>query len=211
MDKFLQWLQSLNIPNPPHSVEDLMQRKELDLSYKGLSYLPDEICNLTNLKGLNLIRNELRFLPRDFGKLTNLVKLGLCSNKYLADISEISNLTNLQWLNLSGNKGIEIPDLSKLQNLKELYIQDMNIFDSSIDRILQAKNVERLNIAQNDFRDIEALGGLKKLEYIVFDADSWYLRMPKWLENDEWSYTTDTVQYYHSVYVFRKNNKGGVR
>lgn len=27
IDKFLQWLQSLNIPNPPHSIKDLMQRK----------------------------------------------------------------------------------------------------------------------------------------------------------------------------------------
>ena len=209
MDKFLQWLQSLNIPNPPHSVEDLMQRKELDLSYKGLSYLPDEICNLTNLKGLNLIRNELRFLPRDFGKLTNLVKLGLCSNKYLTDISEISNLTNLQYLNLSGSQ-CEIPDLDRLQNLKELYVQDMKLFESSIFVILQAKNLEMLNIGVNDFNDndIDRLGSLQKLKYIAFDTD---LRVPKWLENDEWSYTTDTVQCYHSVYVFRKNNKGGVR
>lgn len=43
----------------------------------------------------------------------------------------------------------------------------MNIFDSNIYTILQAKNIERLNIAQNDFRDIEALGELKARIYCI--------------------------------------------
>lgn len=203
MDKFLQWLQSLNIPNPPHSVEDLMQREELDLSHKGLSYLPDEICNLANLKGLYLICNELRFLPRDFGKLKNLTKLDLCNNKYLTDISEISNLTNLQWLNLSGNQ-CEIPDLDRLQNIKELYLQCMDITDFSIDTILQAKNVEKLNIAQNKFENIEALGKLKNLRYIVFDMDDWRLKKPSWIENNMWRYKEYAINNFNFVYIYER-------
>lgn len=204
MDKFLQWLQSLNIPNPPHNVEDLMQRKELDLSYKGLSYLPDEICGLMNLKNLNLSCNEIEWLPRDFAKLTNLTKFALCNNHRLRGIDEIADLENLQWLNLSDNRSIEIPDLSKLQNLKELYVQNMNIFDSNIYTILQAKNIEKLNISQNDFRDIEALGELKKLEYIVFDADSRYLQVPQWLNNEKWSRRKRLINYFDCVYIYER-------
>lgn len=206
MEGFLKWLQGLNIKNSPRNMQELLQMQELDLSYQGLSSLPDEICNLTNLKGLNLIRNELRCLPDNFNKLTNLTKLALCSNRYLRDICAISELQNLQWLNLGNNQDIEIPNLSKLQNLKTLYLQYMEIGNYSIDTIIQAKNIETLNIAQNRFDDIEALGNLKNLKCIVFDADSWHLQVPatpRWLDNN-WETKKELFNDWFFVYVCEK-------
>ena len=204
MEKFLLWLQSLDIPNPPHNIESLMQMQELDLSYKGLSYLPDEICKLTNLKSLNLIRNELRFLPDDFGKLKNLTKLGLCSNNDLVNISEVSDLTNLRWLNLSGSRNIQIPNLSKLQNLKCLYLQNINITENVIPDILQAKNIEMLNISQNHIHNFDEFSKLRNLKYIVFDADDWNAKLPKWLDNENWICDTDVIRYFDAVYVCKR-------
>lgn len=95
MIQLLKDLQKLGIPNPPNSVEELMQIEELDLSGKRIYSLPDTICNLANLKKLNLSYNEIEWLPRDFGKLKNLTKLGLCDNYRLRGIDEIADLENL--------------------------------------------------------------------------------------------------------------------
>ena len=59
---------------------DIETTTELNLSDKGLTELPTEICNLTNLRYLDLANNELSELPIELGNLTNLQKLNLASN-----------------------------------------------------------------------------------------------------------------------------------
>ena len=49
----------------------------LDLTGQGLSTLPPEIGNLTNLRSLVLSFNDLTVLPAEIGNLTNLVNLYL--------------------------------------------------------------------------------------------------------------------------------------
>ena len=53
----------------------------LDMSFRELKCLPDEIGLLINLQMLSLIKNELSTLPETFGNLVNLEKLGLSYNK----------------------------------------------------------------------------------------------------------------------------------
>lgn len=63
--------------------------------------------------------------------------------------------------------------------------------------------METLNIAQNNFGDIEALGELKNLRYLVFDANSWHLQAPKvpqWLNTEKWSYREEMINYIDFVY-----------
>ncbi|MBN3911128.1 MAG: leucine-rich repeat domain-containing protein [Nostoc sp. NMS1] len=49
---------------------------ELDLSRKGLTTLPPEFGQLTNLQSLDLSSNQLSSLPPEFVQLTNLQSLG---------------------------------------------------------------------------------------------------------------------------------------
>ena len=53
---------------------------ELDLSSKGLTTLPPEIVQLTNLQSLYLFRNQLSSLPPEIRQLANLNKLDLRRN-----------------------------------------------------------------------------------------------------------------------------------
>jgi Leucine-rich repeat (LRR) protein len=53
---------------------------ELDLSGKGLTTLPPEIGQLTNLQTLNLYSNQLSSLPPEIRKVSNLKKLDLRRN-----------------------------------------------------------------------------------------------------------------------------------
>ena len=70
----------------------------LDLSKLGLTELPPQIGNLTNLTELRLNSNQITVIPEAIGNLTNLSELWLHSNQ-ITDIPEaIGNLTNLTQL-----------------------------------------------------------------------------------------------------------------
>uniref|UniRef100_UPI0030DDAFE9 leucine-rich repeat domain-containing protein n=1 Tax=Crocosphaera watsonii TaxID=263511 RepID=UPI0030DDAFE9 len=57
------------------------KRESLDLSFKGLTSIPPEIGQLTNLTSLNLWNNQLSNLPPEIGQLTNLTSLNLWNNQ----------------------------------------------------------------------------------------------------------------------------------
>ena len=67
-----------------------------DLSRRGLTALPTEIAQLTNLKQLRLSGNQLTALPAEIAQLTNLQTLWLSRNQLTALPPEIGQLTNLQ-------------------------------------------------------------------------------------------------------------------
>ena len=76
---------------------------ELDLSEFGLTELPSEIGQLTNLQELDLIWNDLTSLPPEIGQLENLQELYLGGNYLTSLPPEIGQLSNLQELWLSSN------------------------------------------------------------------------------------------------------------
>jgi Leucine-rich repeat (LRR) protein len=59
----------------------------LNLSRVGLTYLPSEICQLSQLQALDLRGNQLTALPAEIGQLSNLYELKLAENP-LKDIAE---------------------------------------------------------------------------------------------------------------------------
>lgn len=204
MKNLLDFLKDCEISNLPQDERELIQIEELDLSNKKIQRLPDAICELTNLKLLNLSCNEIDWLPRDFGKLTNLVKISLCNNHRLASVDEIADLKNLQWLNISGSRNFELPSLANLQNLKTLYMQNTGAYERDIGVILEAKNLEVLDISVNDFHNIDGLDKLPNLKYFAFDKSIMF-EVPNWLKNNsEWEYTINVVQCFYDVYIFRK-------
>ena len=56
------------------------QLEELDLSNGGLTEIPDEVLELTQLTFLNLSHNQLTSLPESIGNLSNLTTLDLRAN-----------------------------------------------------------------------------------------------------------------------------------
>ena len=90
---------------------------ELNLYSKGLTALPAEIGQLTNLTTLWLSKNNLTALPAEIGKLSNLTTLVLDGNDLTEIPAEIGQLSNLTTLGLSGNENLDEASVKKIQEM----------------------------------------------------------------------------------------------
>ena len=125
------------------------ERTELDLSNKGLTVLPPEIAQLTNLTELNLSSNQLTALPPEIGQLTNLRELNLYDNRLTALPPEIGQLTNLMKLDLLMNQLTALPPgIGQLANLWVLYLHGNQL--AMLPPVIgQLTNLTELNIIGN--------------------------------------------------------------
>ena len=98
---------------------------ELHINWQGLTELPAEVFQLTNLTSLDLFGNELSSLPPEIVQLTNLTNLHLFFNQFSSLPTEIFQLTNLTELYLSGNQLSSLPpEIVQLSKLKMLWVDD---------------------------------------------------------------------------------------
>ncbi|MEH2156291.1 leucine-rich repeat domain-containing protein [Nostoc sp.] len=134
------------------AVRDKVTR--LNLSGKGLTTLPPEIVQLTNLQSLNLCNNQLSSLPLEIVQLTNLRSLDLWSNQLSSLPPEIVQLTNLQTLDLSSNQLSSLPlEIVQLTNLHTLYLSS-NQLSSLPPEIVQLTNLQTLDLSSNQLSSL---------------------------------------------------------
>ncbi|MDZ7952623.1 COR domain-containing protein [Nostoc sp. DedQUE09] len=151
----------------PEEIGQLTNLRSLDLGWNQLSSLPAEIGQLTNLQMLNLPSNQLSSLPKEIIQLTNLQKLYLFSNQLSSLPKEIIQLTNLQTLNLRSNQLSSLPkEIIQLINLQTLYLGS-NPLSSLPPEIIQLTNLQKLYLFNNQLSslppEIIQLTNLQKL------------------------------------------------
>ena len=143
----------------------LTQRKrELDLSGLGLTVLPAEIGQLTDLTELNLSGNQLRALPAEIGQLKALTALNLSDNQLRALPAEIGQLKAMTWLNLDRNHLRALPaEIGQLKAMTELYLSG-NQLSALPAEIGQLKALTKLDLYGNQLSALPAeIGQLKAL------------------------------------------------
>ncbi len=107
----------------PEEIDQLTNLTYLDLRFNQLTKLPEWIGQLTNLTHLDLSVNQLTALPESVDQLTNLTFLNLFKNKLTALPETIGQLTNLTFLGLGDNKLTVLPEtIGQLTNLTSLYL-----------------------------------------------------------------------------------------
>jgi internalin A len=107
-------------------IEDARRRNTrlLDLAFLGLTQVPPEIGQLSNLQELYLYYNQLTTLPPEIGQLNSLRRLYLDNNQLTSLPSEIGQLSNLCVLSLRDNNLRHLPT-----SLGNLWIQPENCYD----------------------------------------------------------------------------------
>ena len=95
-----------------------------DLAGQGLSAMPQELAQASNLRQLSLAGNRLADLPEGLGGLQDLRCLDLSGNRFSAFPAALLGLGNLRELDLSGNALQELPtDLARLASLEVLCLR----------------------------------------------------------------------------------------
>lgn len=110
----------------PADLRRLGNLEYLNLATNNLSgTIPDDIGEMRNLYSLHLSRNSLTGeLPTNIVNLSSMTALYLYNNELEGPIEFLENLSSIQYLGLEYNDFTgSIPDLSKLINLEEMYIQ----------------------------------------------------------------------------------------
>jgi hypothetical protein len=102
-------LSRLGLTEVPSELLDKTDLEAVDLSQNMLTELPPQLARLTNLHVLNLSSNQLGALPSEFGQFTKLSLLDLRDNWLTAVPSELGQLTRLQVLDLSSNRLTVLP------------------------------------------------------------------------------------------------------
>lgn len=110
--------------------------KVLDLSNQGLSKLPMDIFNQTDLTGLNVSGNKLTgALPSQIGNLKKLKTLDASNNQMTGIPAEIGRLTDLEYINYANNGITGLPnEIANLKKLKTINLtgNDYSTYDMSI-------------------------------------------------------------------------------
>jgi hypothetical protein len=134
--------------------ENCKNLTSLNLSNAGLTYLPSEIGQLSQLAWLYLNQNQLTALPAEIGQLSQLLQLILNQNQLTALPAEIGQLSELQGLCLNQNQlsalPTEIGQLSQLQWL-ELNQNQLTSLPAEIGRL---SYLQTLELAENPLKDI---------------------------------------------------------
>ncbi|MCI5212247.1 MAG: hypothetical protein D3910_26475, partial [Candidatus Electrothrix sp. ATG2] len=108
----------------PPEIGQLTNLTELQLWGNQLTYLPPEIVHLKNLRSIQLDGNNITMLPPELFQLTNLTTLHLAVNELTSLPLEIVQLTSLERLWLQDNQLTSLPSIIvQLPNLKEFYLE----------------------------------------------------------------------------------------
>ena len=144
----------------------------LDLSRKGLSELPPEICQLTGLRRLRLDGNRLTFLLPEIGQLVNLQGLQLDGNQLTSLPPEIGQLINLQGLRVDRNQLTSLPsEIGRLTKLRRL-LADGNQLTLLPPEIGRLTELRELHLDRNQLTSLPPeIGRLTELRQLHLDRN----------------------------------------
>lgn len=140
---------------------------ELDLTFLGLTTIPDSLAQLTKLQAVTLGNNRLTAIPKFLAQLSNLQTLDLSYNQLTTVPDFLTQLSNLQSLSIGRNQLTAIPEsIARLSNLHEFNIRS-NQLTAIPDSIAHLTDLQRLDLSYNRLTTIpDSLAQLSNLHHL---------------------------------------------
>ncbi|XP_035665262.1 leucine-rich repeat and IQ domain-containing protein 4-like [Branchiostoma floridae] len=160
-------------------------RLTLDLSNQGMTSIPEEVFDITDLEYLDVSNNKLTSIPEALGRLQKLFVLVAGGNKLTSIPEEVFDITGLGVLDVSKNKVTSIPEaigrlqklllldaddntltslpqaIGSLQKLRELYIYGNQLTEVP-SGVCSLPNLEKLSVSKNKLSTFPP--GVEKLQ-----------------------------------------------
>ncbi|KAM5575397.1 plant intracellular Ras-group-related LRR protein 9-like [Rosa sericea] len=125
----------------------------VDLSDRGLRFLPEEFGRISGLLQLDLSNNELQAIPDTIGGLEKLEVLNLSTNLLESLPETIGLLQNLKLLTVSGNKLTALPDsICHCRSLVELDVSFNQLTYLPTNIGYELVNLQKLSVQLNKIR-----------------------------------------------------------
>jgi Leucine-rich repeat (LRR) protein len=139
--------------------------KEIYFISKEIEIIPMQINQMTSLESLDLSNNFIQTFPVEFFNL-KLKRLNL-SNNPIFSFNGFEKFKIIESLFISNVKIKEIPqEIRMMRSLKELDVSGNLISSISFEDIFCLKNLECLNISNNQLISFRGINHLKKLKHL---------------------------------------------
>jgi hypothetical protein len=126
----------------------------LDVSYNGLTELPDELSSLHYLQGFYAGGNQLAEFPSQLLLLPLLARLNLSENQIAEIPPEIMKMDQLDYLNLEKNRIVRIPvQLYELDGMTALNLAENGLSDLP-EGISQLASLRKLDLSKNQLNTL---------------------------------------------------------
>ncbi|MFN5628656.1 MAG: leucine-rich repeat domain-containing protein [Bacteroidota bacterium] len=159
-------------------------KKEINLSYCGLTEFPLRLLNYPQLETITIHHNRIKSIPPEIFKLKNLKKLFIGNNKLSSLPSTLCENEELEVLSLRGNEFSVLPDvLFQMNNLIYLDVShnQLTFLNPEIGNL---KKLTRLFLDFNYLNSIpKEIGELQNLQIFSIGKNQIDYELPKELEN----------------------------
>ena len=145
--------------------------KNREIKKDGISFLPSEVGNLSELRVLVCSGNIIDSMPSEIGSLANLQKLDMSSNRIVGITPAIGKLVNLTNLDLRHNRIERLP--SEIVQCKKLVVLQLwgNKLTVLDDAITKMPALQELYLNDNRLTTLPADIVNMKLRYIDFSGN----------------------------------------
>ncbi len=167
------------ISDPASFFAPYITGEKLDLSFRGMDEVPNELQELRHIAHVDLSGNVLTRLGRIVSRLPRLESLRINGNQLTRINPTVGRMTRLEFLDASTNLLERLPaGLSKLQRLKYLNIS-RNELDILPNFITEMFALEELHVSYNPLSKIpERLEGLHYLKILSLDNNPKLIELP---------------------------------
>lgn len=180
----------------------------------GLTTLPPEIGELTNLVHLDLSDNQLETIPDVVFTLPNLTKLTVTGNGLVELSPKIAQLTQLRELDVSDNLLTELPpEIGALTNLRKLTALN-NQLTTLPPEIGNLDALQVLNVGDNQITHLPAIMGNMESLTGLWVADNQLNTLPDEIgsiESLRWMNMERNPNRGLPRHVFRSRNSDTIR
>lgn len=121
-------LRECAIKELPRNISNLKLLRYIDISYTKIQWLPDSICQLSNLQILNVLNVPLKNHPKGLTRLVNLRKCYMNESitSVMSNISALTSLENSLVFEIPKGQGHRIAELKDMTQLTEtLHVRNL--------------------------------------------------------------------------------------